>query len=163
MAASLPSSAPALPGAVVVDANVCVSIAARESTQPQAQAAITHYLNQGYEFYAPGVLITETLYVLCGKRADGSLLPDEHNLAIEDFAALMGMFLPPPVWDGLLIERAEAIRGSYTCRRSADGMYIALAETLTVTGRPTVLLTFDVDMYKQAAVHASGVTVELLT
>jgi len=61
-----------------------------------------------------------------------------------------------------LVLRAEAIRGLNSCRRSADGLYMTLAEELAQT-RPTVLLTFDEDMAKQAARNAPTVTVELLT
>ena len=61
-----------------------------------------------------------------------------------------------------LVLRAEAIRTTYTCRRSADGIYIALAEELTAT-RPTVLLTFDKDMPNQIAKNAPTVSVQLLT
>ena len=64
--------------------------------------------------------------------------------------------------EGSLVLRAEEIRGSYSCRRSADGVYIALAEELTVI-KPTVLLTFDEDMVKQALKNAPTVSVHLLT
>ena len=57
--------------------------------------------------------------------------------------------------------RAEAIRAGYSCRRSADGIYIALAEQLTAV-MPTTLLTFDQDMKSQAAKNAPTVTVVTL-
>ena len=58
--------------------------------------------------------------------------------------------------------RAEAVRGTYSCRRSADGIYLAFAEELSGT-MPTMLLTFDSDLAKQAAIHAPALKVELLT
>jgi predicted nucleic acid-binding protein len=61
-----------------------------------------------------------------------------------------------------LLLRAEAIRGSYTCRRSADGVYIALAEALSAT-RPTVLLTLDEGIKRQAAANAPAVRVHIVT
>jgi len=60
-----------------------------------------------------------------------------------------------------LIARAEEIRGGYSCRRSADGLYIALAEELSQSV-PTELLTFDEDLPKQAAKNAPAVKVNLL-
>lgn len=159
MAMTLPSSAP---GAVVVDANVPIAIAANEPGEPQATAAINHYLAQQYTFYAPGAIVAETLYVLCGKLQDGSLTAPEHAQAVQDFQLFMGMLEPPPSGEAALVLRAEAIRGTYTCRRSADGIYVALAEELAAT-KPTVLLTFDENMSKQAARHAPAVVVHLLT
>ena len=57
--------------------------------------------------------------------------------------------------------RANEIRASYSCRRTADGIYSALAEELTQTG-PTELLTFDGDLPRQAARNAPTVKVRLL-
>jgi predicted nucleic acid-binding protein len=152
-----------LPPAVVLDANVSVSVCAREPTAAKAQAEITRYLAGGAEFYAPGVLVAETLYVLCGKLQDGSLSPADHVLAVQDFDTMMRAFVhPPPGGDATLLLRAEAIRGTYTCRRSADGLYIALAEALAAT-RTTMLLTFDQEMSKQALRNAPSVSVHLLT
>jgi len=56
--------------------------------------------------------------------------------------------------------RAEEIRGSYGCSRSADGLYIALAEELATT-RPTELVTFDAAMPSHVAATAPTVTVRL--
>src|SRR5579862_3858606 len=139
------------PDAVVVDTNLCVAVAAKETDkQSQASARLAHYTALGYEFFAPGVLVSETLYVLCKKLEVGTLTPATHAQAIADFHTFLSFIQPPPNGEIALVLRAEAIRGSYTCRRSADGLYIALAEELSVT-RPTVLLTFDEDMAKQAA------------
>src|SRR5579872_5072298 len=146
-----PTSSP--PGTVVLDASVSIAVAAKEADkEPKASAEIVHYSGLGYEFFAPGALVTETLYVLCKQWESGTLAAADHAQAVQDFDALMSKVLPPPDGDGALVLRAEAIRGTYTCRRSADAVYIALAEVLTAT-RPTVLLTFDADMSKQAANH----------
>ena len=130
--------------------------------QPQASARLAHYTALGYEFFAPGVLVSETLYVLCKKLEAGTLTLATHAQAITDFHTLLSFIQPPPNGEISLALRAEAIRGNYTCRRSADGFYIALAEELNAS-RPTVLLTFDEDMAKQAARNAPSVMVELLT
>lgn len=156
-----PSSSPAS-GALILDANIAVAIVAREVTEPQVSAAIEQYFLRGYSLYAPGVLVSETLYVLCGKLQNGDLTPATHSEAVKDFAEFMKQVKSLPDGEGTLVERAEAIRGTYTCRRSADGVYIALAEALTVT-QPATLLTFDEDMKKQAARYAPTVEVELLT
>ena len=155
-----PVNSPA--GAVVVDANIPLAIVASEPGEPNASAAITQYAGQNYEFYAPGAILAETLYVLCGKLQDGNLTPTEHRQAMYDLDAFMQMVRSPPNGESVLLLRAEALRGTYSCRRSADGIYIALAEALS-TSRPTVLLTFDEDMAKQATNLAPTVRVDLLT
>lgn len=159
--ATTPPSSPT--GAVVLDASVVIAICAKETgAETKALTAIGHYSSLGYEFYAPGVLASESLYVLCGKREDGTLDAVAHDQAIIDLENLLSGILAPPDGESSLIRRAEAIRGNYTCRRSADGLYLALAEQLTAT-MLTVLLTFDQDMPKQAARNAPTVTVELIT
>lgn len=159
MAMSLPIS-PA--GAVVTDASFLIAICAKETqTEAVALAEFSRYSGMDYEFFAPGVLISETLYVLCGKLMEGSLNTSDHAQAVIDLEALVSSILPPPSGEASLIRRAEAIRAGYSCRRSADGIYIALAEQLAQT-RPTVLLTFDKDLLRQAARHAPNVTVKLL-
>jgi predicted nucleic acid-binding protein len=154
---------PSNPGALVIDANIAVAISSNEQfTDVIAAAELARYSSLGYEFFAPGVIVSETLYVLCGKLQNGVLTSTEHAQSILDFEVLMGKILSPPDGEVALIARAEAIRGSYSCRRSADGIYIALAEMLSAT-RPTTLLTFDADMQKQATNSAPSVTVQLLT
>src|ERR1700722_11023832 len=136
-------------GAVVVDANIPIAIVANETGAANATAAVHHYLAQQYEFYAPGAILAETLYELCGKLRDGSLTPAEHGVEIQDLALFMRLVKSPPHGDGALVLRAEAFCGTNTCRRSADGIYIALAEALAGL-QPTVLLTSDEVMGKQA-------------
>jgi predicted nucleic acid-binding protein len=68
---------------------------------------------------------------------------------------------PPPSGDVALIQRAEQISNGYGCSRSADGIYIALAEELQQSVQ-TVILTFDQNMPNQAASKAPSVTVQLL-
>jgi predicted nucleic acid-binding protein len=158
---SNPPSSP--PHAVVIDANIAIAITAREALTGQvASAQVAAYSAAGCDFFAPGVLVAETLYVLCKKLNDGLLSVAEHALAVKHFQSFSSFILSPPNGDISLALRAEAIRGGYTCRRSADGIYIALAEELAV-GTPTTLLTFDEDMVKQAAKHAPTVTAQLLT
>ena len=151
------------PEAIVLDASVCVSIISKEQACHVAEARINKGLLLGAQFYAPGVLLSETLFVLCGKLQLGNLSQTDHDIAINHFEAFLGIIQPAPMLEVAYMRRAEAIRGSYTCRRSADGIYIALAEALTALGRPTALLTFDVDMQKQAARYAPTVNCELLT
>lgn len=69
--------------------------------------------------------------------------------------------LPPPRGDASLITRAEEVRSGYGCSRSADGIYIALAEELARQG-PTNLLTFDQDLENQAKQNAPTVSVHLI-
>ena len=155
-----PSSLP--PEAVVIDANIPISIAANEPGEASATSAINTYLAQKCRFFAPGAILAEVLYVLCGKKQDGSLTAIEYTQAIEDFDLFMRLVSSPPNGESSLIRRAEAIRGTYTCRRSADGIYIALAEALATSLR-TVLLTFDEDMAKQAMRTSPAIAIHLLT
>ncbi len=73
----------------------------------------------------------------------------------------MNSVLPPPSGDKRLIRRAEQIGAGYGCSRSADGIYLALAEQLSQT-MPTILLTFDTGMPNQAAKNAPSVNVQVL-
>ena len=149
-------------GAVVLDANVVVALASGEAGRDGAVTAeIARYGNMGYELFAPGVLAAEGLYVLCGKLNSGSLSPSDYATAVAVLQRTMAPVLPPPNGDNALIQRAEQISSGYGCSRSADGIYIALAEELART-RPTVLLTFDRELPKQAAKQAPSVTVQLL-
>lgn len=149
-------------GALIIDANVFIALCAREKAKlAAAETALNEYAAKGWLFYAPGVIIAEVLYVLCGKQHSGELDPTAHQEAIDSFQDQMKAVLPPPRGDVALVGRAEEIRGGYSCRRSADGIYIALAEELTQT-MMTELLTFDADLPKQAAHNAPMVKVNLL-
>ncbi|MGH9799817.1 MAG: type II toxin-antitoxin system VapC family toxin [Blastocatellia bacterium] len=149
-------------GAVVVDASVLVALCAKEKDKAAtAETALSNYNSQGWSFYAPGVVISETLFALCWKLQNSVLTENGHQIAIRSFIAYMSMILPPPNGDTSLIVRAEEIRSGYGCSRSADGLYIALAEELSQV-RTAELLTFDVGLSKQAARNAPTVKVNLL-
>jgi predicted nucleic acid-binding protein len=62
-------SAPSNPqGSVVIDANVLIAICSKEAGRHiKAEDRLKHYGQQGWHLYAPGVIVAETLYVLCGK------------------------------------------------------------------------------------------------
>ncbi|MCX6379919.1 MAG: hypothetical protein NT023_10660 [Armatimonadetes bacterium] len=149
--------------AVILDATVVVSLASKEkNTYLHATAAVNRYIALNCDFFAPGVLVSETLFTLCRmKENDKTLTNEEHRRAVKDFHTLYGFILPPPNGEADLIFRAETIRGDYTCYRSADSIYIALAQALSET-RPATLLTLDEGLQKQATRNASGVIVELI-
>lgn len=149
-------------GAAVVDANVLIAICAREQDKlHKALAALGNYAAKGWRLYAPNVLLAETLYILCGKLQNGSLTQAEHNSAIQLLQQYLLQIAPPPSGDFSLAIRAEASRQGYGCSRSADGLYIALAEELAQQV-PTELVTFDQGIVKQAARNAPAVKVHLL-
>lgn len=153
---------PPRPGAVVLDANVLIAICAKEQHKlVKAVTAFYDYARRGWHFYAPGVLLAEALYILYGKLQSGSLTATEHTLALQLLQFYLPQISPPPNGDFSLAARAEAIRQSYGCSRSADGIYIALAEQLAQQG-PTEVLTFDQGMVNQAAKNAPTVKVNLL-
>ena len=145
-----------------MDANVLIALCAREQDKfSKARAAFKSYLSQGWRYYAPGVLLAETLYILCGKLQGGELTPASHARALQLLQRYLLLISPPPSGDFSLAARAEAIRQSYGCSRSADGIYIALAEELAQQGA-TELLTFDQGMMNQAARNAPTVKINLL-
>jgi predicted nucleic acid-binding protein len=148
-------------GAVVLDANIAISLCAMESTASKVQQSLFRYTVRNSQFYAPGVLIAETLYILCQKSQNGTLTPTEYAAAIVDFDVLLSFVVPPPRGDASLMLRAEQIRSGYGCSRSADGLYIALAEELSQS-QPTTLLTLDAGVSHQAAQNAPAVIVDLL-
>ena len=140
------SSPPSNPGALVIDANITIALTAKETRrEAKALAEMARYAQLGYEWFAPGVIIAETLYILCGKKQSGALSTFDYATAVLGFQTTMASIQPPPNGDRALIARAEQIGEGYGCSRSADGIYIALAEELSQT-RPTVLLTFDQNM-----------------
>ncbi len=67
MTTTLPSSKSP---AIVLDASVAVSVTAKEAaTEAKASAAINGYLAGGYEFFAPGVIVSELLLQSLHNRA----------------------------------------------------------------------------------------------
>jgi predicted nucleic acid-binding protein len=146
-----------------MDANFLIALCAKEPDKfAKAHAQLSQYVRDGCRFFAPGVLVAEALFVLCRKLMDGSLTPTEHAQAVQSLVVYLGAISPPPHGDAALAARAEQLRGTYGCSRSADGLYLALAEELANAG-PAEFVTFDVDLQKQAASHAPTVTVRLLT
>ena len=136
---------------IVVDANVVIALCSHEPGRAQVvAAALSSYAHQGRQAYAPSVIAAEALYVLCRKRAEGVLTADEHTRAIAALHAFLSALAAPPVSDLALAARADALRGAYGCSRSADGLYLALAEHLAQDTQVD-LITFDVDLAQQAA------------
>ena len=85
-------SAPSSPqGSVVIDASVLIAICSKEAGRHiKAEDRLKHYGQQGWHLYAPGVIVAETLYVLCGKYQNGLLTSSEHTIAIQTFQIYMG-------------------------------------------------------------------------
>src|SRR5947208_131060 len=80
---------------------------------------------------------------------ENGVAPVQHAQARAEFHTMLSFVSPSPQGDFSLLLRAEAIRGAYTCYRSADAVYIALAEDISTT-RPTILLTLDDGIKNQA-------------
>jgi len=138
------------PVSVVIDANVVIAICAKEADKlPAAEAQLRLYAGKGCQFFAPGVIVAECLFVFCRKLNDGVLSPADHGKALNNFITLMQSIHPPPSGDKSLIPRAEQIRAGLGCSRSADGIYLALADELSKT-TSTEVITFDTSMPNQA-------------
>jgi predicted nucleic acid-binding protein len=147
---------------LIMDANILIALCSKEVDKYSvADAELIRYAQSGYQSYAPGVIIAECLYALCKKLGDGSLSPADHASAVADLCTYMGMILPPPHGDRSLVARAKQIRSGYGCSRSADGLYLALAEELAAAGKAE-LLTFDTGLPNQAKANAPSVSVTLL-
>lgn len=147
--------------AVVIDASILVSIASKEAaTYLTAEMTFDARAKNGWEFFAPNVVVGEVMFALCHKLAAGILTEAEHEKAIESFLNLMKNIRAPDD-ETDLVKRAVEIRESYGCSRSSDGFYIALAEDLAKS-RTVELLTFDKGMINQAARNAPTITVKVL-
>lgn len=149
---------------LIVDANVMVGICAREKDKYDlALTRLESYLLAGYQCYAPGVILSEVLYVLAKKlHTEGTLSLREHEDAIDDFQEYLdSVIAPPPDGDRSLLKRAQRISQGYGASRTADAIYIALAESLGGNAVSEVL-TFDAGIGGQVAMHAPSVKVNLL-
>lgn len=70
----------ALPNAVIPDANVLIALCSKEKlTFQTAEKEFDKYVRDGWEFFAPNVIVAEVLYVLCEKLANGILTEQEHE------------------------------------------------------------------------------------
>jgi predicted nucleic acid-binding protein len=147
--------------AVVVDANVLISLCSNEPTFATAANALSHYAIQGCVFYAPSVIVSEVLYVLCVKLQSGVLSAKAYDAAVDDFQDQMKAVSAPPQGETALIRRAKEIQVGYGCSHSADCLYIALAEELSKSGSAE-FLTFDKGAVNHVLRHAPAVNVNLL-
>ena len=149
-------------GTVVLDANILISICAKEPSEATARAALANYTARKWGFYAPSVILTEVLFALCRKLQDGTIDAATHQKAVEDFnLSYLPAIAPPPNGDAALLPRAEEIRSGYSCLHSADGFYLALTEELAKSGAAE-FLTFDKRAVNVAANNAPSVKVNLL-
>jgi predicted nucleic acid-binding protein len=150
------------PVSVVIDANVVIALCAKEADKlANAEAKLKEYSVNGCRFYAPGVLIAECLFVFCRKLKDGVFSYADHSAAVLAFIKMMALINPPPNGDINLIKRAEEIRSSLGCSRSADGIYLALAEELSKVSS-TEVVTFDNGMQSQATASSLASSVVVL-
>lgn len=101
------------------------------------------------------------LFALCVKRQNGAIDQSEYDRAIELFHDLMQIVTTPDD-EATLIQRAVEIRGSYDCKRTSDGLYIAFSEELGRT-RISEIVTFDKGFKNQIASAAPTVTLNLLS
>lgn len=148
--------------AVVPDANVLIGICAKEKDKHKtAETAIEDYLNKGYEFFAPNVIVAEVIFVFCQKLAAGLLTEIEYDKAVESFKNYLSFFNLTPSGEASLVDRAVEIIRGYGCSRSSDCLYLAVAEQLS-KNYDTELLTFDKGMVNQAGKNAPTVQIRLL-
>jgi predicted nucleic acid-binding protein len=148
--------------AAVVDASFVIGYCAKENNKyAQAKAKLEQYLNDGWQLFAPGVMVGEVLYALCRKVQEATLTAAEHAVAVGNFELLMNEIYPPPQGDSSLVARAESIRHPFGCARTNDSIYLALAEQLQ-DDRHAEVVTFDDGFQNHARANASTVRVEIL-
>lgn len=147
------------PNVLIIDASLMISVCSKEPTAATVESELENYALNGWEFFAPNIMIAEVLHILCQKLQNGLLTPKSYDEAIENFQDQMKSIETPD--DAQLIKRAKEIQETYGCSRSSDSLYIALAEDLAKT-RAVELLTFDKGMLNQAAKNAPTVTVKVL-
>lgn len=148
--------------AVIPDANVLIALCAKEKDKLQtAEAAFKNYINKGYEFFAPSVLVAEVIFILCQKFAGGSLTQPEYEKSITAFKYYLNFISLSPNGEASLLDRAVEIRDGYGCSRSSDGLYLALAEELAKT-YDTEIVTFDKGFINQSIKNVPTVKVNLL-
>src|SRR5436309_13060303 len=92
-------------GAVVVDANVLLGICTKEPKEQTAETALTDYSTRNWQFYAPGVISGEFLFVACQKLQSGLLTQAEYDNAVESFRKYLAVTLPPPSGEAALLKR----------------------------------------------------------
>ncbi len=148
-------------GAVVIDANILIAICSKEPTEATARAELTNYTNKNWAVYAPSVISSEVLFVLCKKVQNGIIDTNTYQKAVEDLVDFMTVILPPPNGDAALLIRAEEIRSGYSCLHTTDSFYLALTEELARSGAAE-FVTFDQGTVNVAARNASTVKVNLL-
>lgn len=64
---------------------------------------------------------------------------------------------PPAGGDGALVLPAARLSAGYTCSKSNDSVYLALAEQLAADGEVVEVVTFDDDQARRVASPASWV------
>ncbi len=143
----------------IPDANILIALCAKEPKQSKAEKVLKDYANDGWEFYAPNIIVAEVLYILCQKYKGGTLTDKAYKEAVENFHDQMKAILT--ISDADLIKRAFEIQKSYGCSRSADSIYIALAEHLAKS-YTVEIVTFDGGLVNQAAKNAPTVKVNVL-
>ena len=99
------------------------------------------------------------LYILCQKHQGGTLPDKAYKEAIENFQDQMKAVTT--ISDATLIKRTFEIQQSYGCSRSADSIYIALAEYLAKS-HTVEIVTFDGGLVNHVAKNAPSVKVNVL-
>jgi predicted nucleic acid-binding protein len=146
-------------GIVIPDANILIALCAKEPKQSKVEKALKTYANDGWEFYAPNIIVAEVLYILCQKHQAGTLNDKTYKEAIDNFQDQMKAIIT--ISDATLIQQSFEIQQSYGCSRSADSIYIALAENLAKS-HTVETVTFDGGLVNQAAKNAPTVKVNVL-
>src|SRR5882724_12140496 len=97
-------SQPNKPGFVVIDANILIAICSKEPKLTTAENALSTYAKNDWDFYAPNVIVSEVLYVLCQKVEARMITKATYDQAIQILKDYMTVILPPPIGESALIQ-----------------------------------------------------------
>ena len=139
------------PTVAVLDASVAVALSAPEpGRDAAAQRLLDEYEAAGRTVYAPGVIVNESLYVLCKKLGRGELDATNHALAVGRLERLLAGVEPPPNGDRGLVAPTARLASGLTCNKTNDSIYLALAEQLANRGEEVEVVTFDAGLVRRA-------------
>ena len=107
--------------AVVVDANILVSISSKETkTHEIAEDAFNSFAIDGWQFFAPNVIVAESMFALCNKLETKIFSPKDHEKAVESFLDYMTV-IETPKDESVLMKRAlnfDSLMGAVVVRRT---------------------------------------------
>ena len=90
-----------VPTLIAIDADFLIGFRAKEPDKHAiVKSLLASFAASGAQVFAPGVIVSEALFVFCKKLQKGDLTPVEYDAAVRSLSAIMTAVLPPPNGDG---------------------------------------------------------------